>query len=697
MQLGISPEECSFENYIKSLRQKCISTEVIKNRKYPSIWVNDSLGLACTNCNYVFNWVSRKHHCRSCGCIFCNDCCTKEVLLPKGLEVYPTEPKTNAYYNPFKVSVVKHKKKVCNKCFADIEILLKHELLIIVFSYMSINEWKIVAVVSKKWYTAVCICKSKFREIQAVPPNCSLSQLQERMLMVNADWVIGHSKYMIKLLIQEGTLRIPNSLLSCIELMCDVTCNKDIQFHELMQYKLQVVGTKTSDIIQNKIQALSHEEFEVYLPQIVSRYKSWKLNLIDLLITRSSALEGRISIFWCLAMLKNIKVASTEYEQLLKEYITAMYNKYGAKAMDNELFNGRNIFKMLSKIPVANIRPFVVSLMEGQVLHDTRLAVKMSETDTCENSNKSIPYPFIPSKYLLSLNTYGIEVKKSNSSPMLVSFTCTDGSVESVLVKRDFMFRDHIITNIILLMDVLLKRDLKIDFGIKTYKVLVISPYIGIIQVVKNAETLGSIKHKIKTTITNYLLNNNQDRTVADIREKFIKSTAAYCTITYLLGIGDRHLDNILLTKDGYLLHIDYGFILGRDPKPALAPSIRITEDIVDAFGGSASVGYENFKTYCVNIYNCLRKYYWLFENMLSEICDDSVKKMPDETKEEWMTEELLKRFMPYENDQTVGPLLLSKIDKSYKSESYTTKISDTWHYYAKNYSGYVSSGENKE
>jgi phosphatidylinositol kinase/protein kinase (PI-3 family) len=46
----------------------------------------------------------------------------------------------------------------------------------------------------------------------------------------------------------------------------------------------------------------------------------------------------------------------------------------------------------------------------------------------------------------------------------------------------------------------------------------------------------------------------------------FCASLAAYSLVTYFLQVKDRHNGNILLHKDGYMIHIDFGFFMSNVP-----------------------------------------------------------------------------------------------------------------------------------
>jgi phosphatidylinositol 3-kinase len=93
---------------------------------------------------------------------------------------------------------------------------------------------------------------------------------------------------------------------------------------------------------------------------------------------------------------------------------------------------------------------------------------------------------------------------------------------------------------------------------------------------------------------------------------------AGYSVLTYVLGVGDRHLDNLMLAPDGtstgrsklipgHFFHVDFGYILGRDPKP-YPPPVKVCKEMVDAMGGTGSSHYARFQSLCYTAFIGLRK-----------------------------------------------------------------------------------------
>jgi len=81
------------------------------------------------------------------------------------------------------------------------------------------------------------------------------------------------------------------------------------------------------------------------------------------------------------------------------------------------------------------------------------------------------------------------------------------------------------------------------------------------------------------------------------VNENYRVSCAGYAAVTYIMAIGDRHLENLMITKDGHFFHLDFGFILGKGPREfGTQPLFRINEPMVKGLGGKGSEGYKIFK-----------------------------------------------------------------------------------------------------
>ncbi|KAJ8614505.1 hypothetical protein CTAYLR_000772 [Chrysophaeum taylorii] len=204
-----------------------------------------------------------------------------------------------------------------------------------------------------------------------------------------------------------------------------------------------------------------------------------------------------------------------------------------------------------------------------------------------------------------------------------------------VLVKNgDDIRQDQLILQFVLLMDLLLKR-VNLDLKLTCFRALATGATSGLIEFVEDSHAISSILADHHNSIVDFLRVHNPDPSAPDgvspeARDNFTKSCAGYCVITYLLGVGDRHLDNIMIRNNGCLFHIDFGFILGKDPKP-YPPPFRLTKEMAEAMGYPDDPNYtQKFKTKCCQAFNCLRKHAPLLLNLMSLMKDAGIEHLSE-------------------------------------------------------------------
>lgn len=288
-------------------------------------------------------------------------------------------------------------------------------------------------------------------------------------------------------------------------------------------------------------------------------------------------------------------------------------------------------------------------------------------------------------------------------------------NVHIIYKKGDDLRQDQLILQMIRLMDSMLKAHGGLDLKLIPYQALATGPDSGFVELVVGAKNVSHVLSEHKS-ILGYLrttrpaaaaaspLEANSGvptrmrgasvaidasdeaelenfaasppaaaaagpATLADVDavaiDNFVRSCAGYSVITYLLGVGDRHLDNLMLCPDGRMFHIDFGFILGRDPKP-YPPPMKLIKEMVDAMGGANSDLYRvTFVSLCVEAFNILRKNTNLFLHLFHMMSHSG---LPDISSVGGGQKALLKleeRFRADLSDEEAGALMVSLLNES--------------------------------
>jgi len=232
----------------------------------------------------------------------------------------------------------------------------------------------------------------------------------------------------------------------------------------------------------------------------------------------------------------------------------------------------------------------------------------------------SFTLPTDPDRELASIEIDKCKAMVSAAAPIWLTFSSPESDAEPFMVmfkKGDDLRKDILVLNAFRTFDHIWKND-GLDLRMTPYAVVMTGLDSGLVQIVPNSTTFASIQRDAGgvlgplqlSALQKYFESFVDPEQMPQVVENFIYSCAGYCVATHVLGIGDRHNDNIMVTETGVFFHIDFGFILGDYLKfigieRETAPFI-LTSEFVRLMGEE---GFKKFAGLCTRAYQLLRNY----------------------------------------------------------------------------------------
>uniref|UniRef100_A0A3P9A3E6 phosphatidylinositol-4,5-bisphosphate 3-kinase n=1 Tax=Esox lucius TaxID=8010 RepID=A0A3P9A3E6_ESOLU len=379
------------------------------------------------------------------------------------------------------------------------------------------------------------------------------------------------------------------------------------------------------------LRKLSDEELLQYLLQLVQvlKYESYlDCDLTTFLLERALA-NKRIGhfLFWHLRSEMHVSSVSLRFGLILEAYCRGNICHIKSLWKQNEALN-----KMKA------VNDFVKSgwqkTSRQQMTDDMKLCIKQ-EAYIWALSN--LLSPLNPSIILSEICADRCKFMDSKMKPLWLMYKnkCVQGEAAGIIFKNgDDLRQDMLTLQMIQLMENLWKKE-GLDLRMIPYGCLSTGNKTGLIEVVKNSETIANIQRNNsnsaataafnKDALLNWLKSKNPEDKLDNAIEEFTLSCAGYCVATYVLGIGDRHNDNIMIKETGQLFHIDFGHFLGNFKSKFGINRERVpfilTYDFVHVIQQGRtnnSEKFERFRAYCEQAYKILCRNGTLFVNLFA-------------------------------------------------------------------------------
>ena len=160
----------------------------------------------------------------------------------------------------------------------------------------------------------------------------------------------------------------------------------------------------------------------------------------------------------------------------------------------------------------------------------------------------------------------------------------------------------------------------KVGIFVKSYEVIITSETSGLIEFLNNSSSIdGILKNIPKEWDLNKFFRMYFKDNFNQIQKNFANSLAGFCLLSYYLDIKDRHNGNIMINRDGRIMHIDFGFLLGASPKNIgfERAQFKLVKSYVDILDGQDSKMFKHFRNKMVEgIIEC-KKYFEIISTII--------------------------------------------------------------------------------
>jgi len=619
-------------------------TNVTIPPRTPATWIPDERVRRCFGCNITFNMFRRKHHCRFCGRVFCTTCSVYREIIP-------------SYYYTFERTV--NPQRTCGPCAQVLQRTAKVEHLVRMLSVLPVlfRELFVLRLVNTEWNCAANVLFGLFRGLQYKLPCHPYSSIEIDFLWTHHREFKGHAQWQIHALAslrQIGLLeqRIHHFVrqdpkLSCRLLLCSRTCHSNLSVDDIIR-----LGS-TKCLEQQNIQKWVVESWMLIHPQIHVKMMFWwvwlscrfpSLFVHGLLPICVKKLELTYALWFECELQKNTKLLNV-LERVQKKLLGQL-----SKEVRQQLSVSKEFCELLKYVLTLN------SVQKQEKVF--RIFFER---------NRRVILPWRPTDVITSV--INITVLNSSSRPLSLTYTTSTNKQFQLLLKREDVRTDRLA---MVVGDWI--SHVTTDARVLTYGVFPLNQKCGCIEFIPGATTLYEVK-KQGMTLLNFILANNPSVSIDVLHRRIISSCAGACLLAYTMGLGDRHLENIMITKDAHLVHVDFGFVLGDDPKRMCTP-MRITDEMVDAMGGSRSKTFASFVQITKRSYEKMRLHtsFW-YHLLVAEwfIFNDASRSW------QRIRDHVLERFVPGEWNDEAGLQIESIVQKA-THESFFQHLADFAH-----------------